>query len=263
MLLLISNRRSTMLKTMTGNRARCIDRGRTRRDAVRSLVSISGVVVVLQRLENEQAALFGILVALVGRHPYPKRKLQISGEANRNRDSTEMRGHPNRRKVSGWSARVTSQMSGDACSRASLARPASASLRDASPVSSSRMRAGACSSVAGSSVERISAASKFCSASDKNRGGGAAVMPAIHREDPRQNLLRKNNDRRKGAPISVPSNAGEGRVRPVLKTANAGLRSVPLEVRSEQGGFAGCRWRDGWCGFFCWGATRCESSRLR
>ena len=60
MLLLISNRRSTMLKTMAGIRARCIDGGRTRRDAVRSLVSISGVVVVRQRLEREQAALFGI-----------------------------------------------------------------------------------------------------------------------------------------------------------------------------------------------------------
>src|ERR1700732_2053783 len=82
MLLLISNRRSTMpKKTMAGNRARCIDWGRTRRDTVRSLVSISGVVVVLQRLEREQAGLFGILVALVGRHPSPKRKLQISGES--------------------------------------------------------------------------------------------------------------------------------------------------------------------------------------
>jgi hypothetical protein len=55
-----------------------------------------------------------------------------------------------------------------------------------------------------------SAASKFSSVNDKNRGSGAAVMPARHRGDPRQNLLRKNNDRRKGAPISVPSNAGRG-----------------------------------------------------
>jgi len=57
---------------------------------------------------------------------------------------------------------------------------------------------------------RISAVSKFSSASDKNRGGGAVVMSAISHRDPRQNLLRKNNDRQKGAPSSVPSNAGRG-----------------------------------------------------
>jgi hypothetical protein len=56
----------------------------------------------------------------------------------------------------------------------------------------------------------ISAVSKLSSVSDKNRGGGAAVMPAFSHRGPRQNLLRKNNDRQKGAPISVPSNAGRG-----------------------------------------------------
>jgi hypothetical protein len=61
---------------------------------------------------------------------------------------------------------------------------------------------------------RISAGSKSSSVIDKNRGGGGADMPAIHREDPRQNLLRKNHDRRKGAPISVPSKAGEGEFGP-------------------------------------------------
>jgi hypothetical protein len=56
----------------------------------------------------------------------------------------------------------------------------------------------------------ISAASKFSSVIDKNRDGGAAVMPAISRRDPCQNLLRKNNDRQKGASSSVPSNAARG-----------------------------------------------------
>ena len=37
----------------------------------------------------------------------------------------------------------------------------------------------------------ISAVSKFSSVIDKNRGYAAADMPAIHREDPRQNLLPK------------------------------------------------------------------------
>jgi hypothetical protein len=40
-------------------------------------------------------------------------------------------------------------------------------------------------------------------------------------------LLRKSNDRRKGASISVLSKEGERRLRPGLKTANGGLRSVP------------------------------------
>ena len=176
-------------------------------------------------------------------------------KANRNRDSTEMRGHPNRRKVSGWSARVTSQMSRDACSRSSPARPASASLRDASPVSSGRTRAG-CVFKRGKLIDRdISAASKSRSVGDKNRGGGAAVMPCESHRDPCQNLLRKNNDRQKGASSSVPSKAARGRVRPLLKTANAGLRSVSLEARSEQDGFAGCAWRDAWCGSFCSGVA--------
>ncbi len=90
----------------------------------------------------------------------------------------------------------------------------------------------------------ISAVSKFSSVIDKNRGYAAADMPAIHREDPRQNLLRKSNDLRKGASISVPSNEGRGRVRPLLMTANGGLRSVSLEARSVRIGSARCRWRD-------------------
>jgi hypothetical protein len=56
----------------------------------------------------------------------------------------------------------------------------------------------------------ISAVSKLSSVSDKNRGGGAAVMPAFSHRGPRQNLLRKNNDRQKDAPISVPSNVARG-----------------------------------------------------
>jgi len=55
----------------------------------------------------------------------------------------------------------------------------------------------------------ISAASKFSSVSDKNRGGAAVILASRHR-DPGRNLLRKNNDRQKDAPISVPSNAGRG-----------------------------------------------------
>jgi hypothetical protein len=55
----------------------------------------------------------------------------------------------------------------------------------------------------------ISATSKFSSVSDKNRGG-AAVMPASRHHDPRQNLLRKNNDRRKGAGEFGPIQCGEG-----------------------------------------------------
>jgi hypothetical protein len=55
----------------------------------------------------------------------------------------------------------------------------------------------------------ISAVSKLSSASDKNRGG-APVMPASRHHDPRQNLLRKNNDRRKGAGEFGPIQCGEG-----------------------------------------------------
>jgi hypothetical protein len=57
---------------------------------------------------------------------------------------------------------------------------------------------------------KISAVSKFSSVIDENRGGGAVVMPAMSHRDPCQNLVRKNNDRQKGAPSSVPSNAARG-----------------------------------------------------
>jgi hypothetical protein len=56
----------------------------------------------------------------------------------------------------------------------------------------------------------ISAVSKLSSVSDKNRGGGAAVMPAFSHRGPRQNLLRKNNDRQKGAGEFGPIQCGEG-----------------------------------------------------